>query len=130
MSNLSTLAKDSDEARDLFNRTTLQPFMDKVTNHPMGIVFDTTPFKHHSPYFWKIALRDVLHSAGRGMFGDKTVTSFLERVLVDEVKPGWLQCRKDYAVYLHGDGRVYVFHPESFPWRKSDHYDCIGRGKN
>jgi len=128
-SNLGLLAKESDEARSLMNKTAFQPFMDKVSNHPMGISFHTAPFKDQGPYFWKVVLRDVLHNAGLGMFGDKTVKSFLDRVLAQKIKPGWLQCRKDYAVYLNDDGRVFVFLPESFPWRKVDQYNSIGRGK-
>jgi len=134
MSNLATLAKESDEARALLQGTAFQPFMEKVERTSMGIIFHTTPFKEQGPYFWKNVLRNVLHSAGRGMFGDKTITSFLERVLADTVKQGWLQCRKDYAVYLNDDGRVFILHPESFPWNKRDYYDCVGQvvvvGKN
>ena len=107
-SNLSALAEESDEARILFNETILQPFMEKVKYYPMGIIFETQPFRNYGAYFWKIVLRDVLHSAGRGMFGDKTITSFLSRVLSSNIKEGWLQCRKDYAVYLMKDGRVAV----------------------
>lgn len=128
MSNLATLAKESDEARALLQGTAFQPFMEKVERTSMGIIFHTTPFKEQGPYFWKNVLRNVLHSAGRGMFGDKTITSFLERVLADTVKQGWLQCRKDYAVYLNDDGRVFILHPESFPWNKRDYYDCVGQG--
>jgi len=128
---LWSLAKESDEARILFNKSLFQSFMDKVSHHPMGIIFHVAPFKDQGPYFWKVILRQVLHNAGLGMFSDKTVANFLQRVVPKgdkKVKPGWLQCRKDYAVYLNTDQRVFIFYPQSFPWRKSDHYnDSIGR---
>jgi len=127
MNNLTTLAEESDEARKLLNETVLKVFMDKVTYHPMGISFETSPFKEQGSYFWKLILRDVLHSAGLGMFSDKSVSSFLKRVVGNKIQPGWLQCRKDYAVYLRHDGKVFVFFPESFPWRNSDQYDGTGK---
>jgi len=115
MMNLTNLARESDEARELINDKVLRSFMDEVSYHPMGIIFHTKPYKNQGLYFWKLALRDVLHSAKRGMFGDKMIVSFLKRALATKIRSGWLQCRHDYAVFLHEDGRVYVFHPESFP---------------
>lgn len=96
----------------------------------MGISFETTRWKGKGLFFWKLVLRDLLHSAGRGMFTDKSVASFLERInAAPVIKPGWLQCRKDYAVYLEASGSVYVFHPQSFPWNKTDKYCLDGKGK-
>ena len=130
MDNLSTLATESDEARDLLYKTVLSPFLDQVEHKPMGITFATQPWKEQGLFFWKFVLREALHSAGLGMFSDKSVVAFLERVQVDTIKSGWLQCRRDYAVYLEVDGRVFVFFPESFPFQKSEQYDCIGKGKS
>ena len=118
--NLTNLARESDEARQLINDKVLKTFMEKVSYYPMGIIFHTRPFKEQGLYFWKLALRDVLHSAKRGMFGDKTIISFLKRVLAEKIRSGWLQCRNDYAVYLNEDGRVCVFHPDIFPPREDD----------
>jgi hypothetical protein len=40
------------------------------------------------------------------------------------VREGWLQCRRDFAVYLlQGDGRVFFLFPSSFPFNKNDIYD-------
>ncbi len=108
LNNLAKLAEESDEARDLFNKSAFRPFMDTVVRYPMGIIFSTAPFKSQGTYFWKIALRDLLHKSGLGMFSDKSIESFLVRALADKIKPGWLQCRRDYAVYLMSDGRVMV----------------------
>jgi hypothetical protein len=134
MNNLSTLATESDECRELLHDTLIKPFMDRVARWPMGITFETAPFIARGAFFWKIVLREVLHSAGLGMFSDKSVISFLERVNPQHtckktIREGWLQCRRDYAVYLQADGRVYVFYPDSFPWRKSDGYECFGQSK-
>ena len=134
MNNLSTLATESDECRELLHSTLLEPFMNRVVRTPMGIVFETAPFVERGLFFWKFVLREVLHSAGLGMFSDKSVMAFLERVRPEHtfkktIREGWLQCRRDYAVYLQADGRIFVFYPDSFPWRKSDAFKCKGEGK-
>jgi hypothetical protein len=131
MNNLSTLATESDEARELLYKTVLAPFLDQVEHKPMGITFATQPWKEQGLFFWKFVLRQALHSAGLGMFSDKSVIAFLERVQAGNIRAGWLQCRRDYAVYLEeADGRVFVFFPKSFPFQKSHQYDCVGKGKN
>jgi hypothetical protein len=130
MNNLSTLATESDEARELLHKAVLAPFLDQVERKPMGITFATKPWKEQGLFFWKFVLREALHSAGLGMFSEKSVIAFLERIQADRVKSGWLQCRRDFAVYLQEeDGRVFVFFPESFPFRKSEQYDCTGKGE-
>jgi tRNA(Ile)-lysidine synthetase-like protein len=127
MNNLSTLATESDSARELLMQTVLNPFLDQVERKPMGIMFGTAPWKDQGLFFWKFVLREALHRAGLGMFSDKSVVEFLKRVKVDCVKAGWLQCRRDYAVYLSNDGKVFVLFPDSFPFRKSDHFDFWDR---
>ena len=122
MDNLSSLAEESDDARALVQQTAMSPFMDRVKYYPMGLTFETTQWKNYGLFFWKFVLRNILHSAGRGMFSDKSVESFLERIRAPILKDGWLQCRKDYAVYMKTDGTIFVFHPESFPFHKKDHY--------
>jgi len=127
MTNLSFLASESDAARELLVETTMQPFFNSVKKFgPMGIVFESNPWKTQSYFFWKFVMKDLLHSVGRGMFSDKSAMSFLERIQMDSVRAGWLQCRKDYAVFLASNGRVFVFHPESFPWAKKDQYKVAG----
>jgi len=96
----------------------------------MGIMFDTAPWKDQSLFFWKFVLRETLHSAKLGMFTDKSVVSFLNRVKVNVVKEGWLQCRKDYGVYLQKDGKVFVFYPSSFPWNKKATFNVEGQALN
>jgi len=128
MKNLSNLAVESDECRALLQKSMIGPFLDCVQRRPMGIFFETTPWKEQPVFFWKFVLREALHSARFGMFSDKSVLSFLERVQASQVRSGWLQCRRDYAVYLQDDGRVYVLHPSSFPFAKQDMYDVIGQG--
>ncbi len=72
-------------------------------------------------------LRVALYSARFGMFSDKSVVSFLERVQAKYAREGRLQCRRDSAVYLRGDGRVYVLFPSSFPFNKKAMYDIEGQ---
>ncbi|KAL7541249.1 hypothetical protein ACHAXR_010754 [Thalassiosira sp. AJA248-18] len=116
MVNLSSLAEESDDAKALIQQTVMSPFMEKVKRHPMGISIETSPWKDCGLFFWKFVLRQVLHSTGLGMFSDKSVESFLDRIQASNLKQGWLQCRKDYAVFLQKDGRVFVFDPISFPF--------------
>jgi tRNA(Ile)-lysidine synthetase-like protein len=122
MNNLSSLAVDSDECRALFHQVALQPFLDQTTYKKMGLQFATAPWKEQGLFFWKFVLREVLHSAGLGMFSDKSVVSFLERVQAKTLKEGWLQCRKDYGVHLQKDGTVSVFYPRCFPFREADRF--------
>jgi hypothetical protein len=122
MDNLSSLAEESDDARALVQQTAMGPFMDRVKYYPMGLTFETAQWKEYGLFFWKFVLRNVLHSAGRGMFSDKSVEAFLERIRAPNLKEGWLQCRKDYALYMKQDGTICVFHPASFPFHKKDQY--------
>lgn len=126
MNNLSELAIESDECRDLLRKVLLDPFLSQVEHKLMGIAFETQPWKEQGTFFWKFVLREALHSAGIGMFSDKSVTTFLERIQADPIRAGWLQCRKDCGVYLQQSGRVYVLYAASFPWQKSDKYKCNG----
>jgi hypothetical protein len=127
MKNLSNLAVESDECRALLQQSMIGPFLDHVKRLAMGIVFETAPWKEQAVFFWKVVLREALHSAGFGMFSDKSVVSFLERVQAKAVREGWLQCRRDYAVYLQGDGRVFVLYPASFPFNRKDMFDVEGQ---
>jgi hypothetical protein len=129
MKNLSTLATESDECRALLYKSMIGPFLDQIVRKPMGIIFDTAPWKDQTLFFWKFVLRAALHSASLCMFSDKSVPSFLERVKADKIREGWLQCRPDYAVYLQEDGKVFVLYPASFPWHKKQMYNVLGQGK-
>jgi hypothetical protein len=129
MKNLSNLATESDECRTLLYKSMIGPFLDQIVRKPMGIIFDTAPWKNQAIFFWKFVLREALHSAGLGMFSEKSALSFLDRVKADRLRAGWLQCRRDYAVYLQGDGKVFVFFPSSFPWNKKCMYAVVGQGK-
>mmetsp|Transcript_26015 Transcript_26015/g.59844 ORF Transcript_26015/g.59844 Transcript_26015/m.59844 type:complete len:780 (-) Transcript_26015:149-2488(-) len=123
LNNLSQLAVESDQCRSLVHAVSLGPFLDAIVRKPMGIKMETGPYKSNDLFFWKVVLREALHSASLGMFSDKAIESFLKRVQVGQPKEGWLQCRKDYAVYLRGDGAVFVLYPASFPWRKAEAYN-------
>jgi hypothetical protein len=129
MKNLSNLAVESDECRVLLHDAVIGPFLEKIERRTMGIVFETAPWKDQALFFWKFVLRVALHSASFGMFSDKSVVSFLERVKATKLRSGWLQCRRDYAVYLQEDGRVYVLYPSSFPFAQKDMYDVVGQSE-
>ena len=90
LKNLASLAEESDEARALFNESALKPFMEKVERFPMGIIFSTGDFAHQGSYFWKIVLKNLLHSVGLGMFSEKSVQSFLKRILPKKITSGTL----------------------------------------
>jgi len=127
MNNLSNLAVESDECRALLQKSMIGPFLDGIVRKPMGIILDTAPWKNQPVFFWKFVLREALHSASLGMFSDKSVLAFLERIQAKKLKAAWLQCRKDYGVYLQEDGKVFVFYPSSFPWNKKDAYGIDGQ---
>ena len=88
MNNLSNLATESDECRELLHKSMIGPFLERVVRSPMGITFETTPWKNQPSFFWKFVLREALHSVGLGMFSDKSVMAFLvghERVFVVKI---------------------------------------------
>ena len=125
--NLSQLAVESDECRALVDQVLFQPFWDAMVRSPMGLTLQTRPFANQPVFFWKLVLRQALHSASLGMFSDKSTLAFLERIQKPNqpllaIRPGWLQCRKDYGVYLEQDGSVHVLYPTVFPWSKADQY--------
>jgi tRNA(Ile)-lysidine synthetase-like protein len=127
MNNLSNLAVESDACRELLHKVAMGPFLDQVEHKSMGLMFNTDAWKDQGLFFWKFVLRSALHSAGIGMFSDKSVASFLERVQANPRKVGWLQCRKDCGVYLREDGKVYVFLPSVIPWQKNESFECAGK---
>ena len=96
----------------------------------MGLTLQTRPFANQPAFFWKLVLRQALHSASLGMFSDKSTLAFLERIqpASKPLRPGWLQCRKDYGVYLEQDGSVHVLYPTVFPWSKADQYQLPDDG--
>ena len=59
MNNLSNLAVESDECRSLLQKSMIGPFMDCIVRKPMGIIFETTPWKDQPAFFWKFVLREV-----------------------------------------------------------------------
>ena len=126
MNNLSNLAVESDDCRALMYSSMIRPFLDSVVRKPMGIIIDTVQWKSQPTFFWKVVLRETLHSVGLGMFSDKSVLAFLQRIRSKKLKAAWLQCRKDYGVYLQEDGKVFVLYPSSFPWNKKDAYGLDG----
>lgn len=123
MNNLSNLAIESDECRALMQGAVMGPFLDQMEYSPMGISFETAKWNDQGHFFWKFVLREALHSCRIGMFTDKSVESFMERMQATKIREGWLQCRKDCGVYLRQDGRVFVLYSANFPWRKADIYD-------
>lgn len=123
LDNLCSLAEESDAAKALVQEAVTSPFMQQIKRYPMGITFETCRWKNFGLFFWKFVLRQAVHSAGLGMFSDKSVESFLDRVSAKNVREGWLQCRKDYAVFLQKDGRVFVFYPRSFPFHNGQTRD-------
>lgn len=122
MNNLSNLAVESDECRAMVHEIMLKPFMEQVEFKPMGIAFPTNPWKDRGLFYWKFILREMLHSVGLGMFSDKSIASFIERIKQANSRDGWLQCRKDYAVYLRSDGKIFILYPRSFPFRPKDSF--------
>ena len=127
MNNLSNLAVESDQARELLQSAVLGPFLHQVERFPLGIAFHTQPWKDQGIFFWKFVLREALHKSSLGMFSDKSVEAFLERVQCATLKEGWLQCRRDYAVFLRNDGRVFILFPDSFPFQKAQQFHVMGR---
>ena len=60
------------------------------------------------------------------MVSDKSVDAFVDRVQSAKLKEGWLRCRRDCAVFLCDDSRVFVLFPDTSPFQKSHQFDVVG----
>ena len=121
--NLSNLACESDNLHDLFTSSFIQPFQDNhVSYHPLGIkLYNLETYKSQPLFFWKILLRNILHQVGFGMMNDDMLQhTFLKALNRKSNKRSsdecWLQCRKDYGIYMNGDHDFYFFFRDCFPW--------------
>lgn len=110
--NLSSLAKDSDEARELMHKFIYSPFVTSIERFSCGLIVDTTDFVLHPPSFWRAVLKDIMHSHHRGMVRDASVNSFCARLRrrkeLDIRDDEWVELRKAAAVRLNSKGELMV----------------------
>jgi len=77
---LSKLAADADNVREMVHSAKLQPFWDSVVETPMCVWFDCGPYLAEPVLFWKEALRHVCHKMlATVMFRDKSIKDNLLR---------------------------------------------------
>merc|ERR1712150_99368 len=114
-------AKESNELHEFLENTILPSFNSKFKHTRMGLILSTQRFRNQPLYFWKFLLRYVFRQVGLAMWTEKSLQLFVKRINQDHIKEGWMQCHKDYGVYIQNDGKAFVFYKESFPWNE----DCI-----
>jgi len=133
LTNLSSLADDSDTTRALVEANVYAPLLENVRRYNCGLVVNILPFVHQPHGFWREVLKQLMHSLGMAMVRDKAVGIFMERIQVDRrdhgVKLhetgskrmpvslsafGWLELRKLFHVELSKSGDLTVFREEVF----------------
>jgi len=122
---LSTIAKESNELQKFLRNTILPSFTSKFKHTQMGLILSTQRFRNQPHYFWKFLLRHVFHQFGFAMWTEKSLQLFIKRIHQDHIKEGWMQCHKDYGVYVQTDGKAFIFYKDSFPWRDNCNFDKI-----
>ncbi len=126
MNHLTNLAHQSDDFALLMKESFINPMTSTLIKYKMGLSLQLMPGK--SVEVWKLVLKQLLHSHGLGMWTDKSVLSFHQRVFTgcgttSTNKLGWLQCRKDYGVYVEPTTlQMYILYPSSFPWNTKQQY--------
>lgn len=111
-SNLSALARDSDETKELMQRFVYSPFLSSIERFPCGLIVDTSSYVHHPASFWRVMLKEIMHSHHRGMVRDASVNSFCGRLIrrkeLDTKVDEWVELRKGAAVRLSSTGELMV----------------------
>eukprot|EP01103_Thecamoeba_quadrilineata_P010352 TRINITY_DN2209_c0_g1_i2.p1 TRINITY_DN2209_c0_g1~~TRINITY_DN2209_c0_g1_i2.p1 ORF type:complete len:536 (+),score=91.10 TRINITY_DN2209_c0_g1_i2:307-1914(+) len=119
--NLSLLARESQELRELTEQNLFDPFWRSFHQTPVAVWVDCQPFLQQPVFFWKEALRQVCHS----MLG---VGKIKEKPIVDQLLPrlrrrageskGWrdefITLNKTNRSLLHGT-RLIIFRSELVP---------------
>lgn len=118
--NLSTLGEDAECLATMVSSGFLQPFWKTVQRSSVAVWVDCAPFVDQPIFFWKEALRHVCHSMGTGMFKDKPLYQFLDRMRAAAAATsgappvGWITMKKENATLLLGTSLV-IFRSEVFP---------------
>eukprot|EP00752_Nemacystus_decipiens_P010432 g9296.t2 len=112
LKHLSSVARESDDLRELVHRELFQPVWDKAVFQPLGVHLDVETYRGHGLLFWKEVLRRLVHSMGMPMVRDKTLGMFVRDTLQRDthvpLKDKWVELRKEYVGFLSA-GRLYVF---------------------
>jgi hypothetical protein len=110
--NLSVLAQESDDYKELVQNSIFQPFLSSVEYFSCGLQVFIPPYRNQTISFWKEMLKQLMHSMSMALIRDKAVKSFLERIqgsrpIADAA--GWLELRKGYHTYLSVDGNLIIY---------------------
>jgi tRNA(Ile)-lysidine synthetase-like protein len=138
LTNLSNLAHESDQTRELVHSNLYAPFLNSVRRFPCGLSVNILAYRHQSQCFWREVLKLLMHSMGMSLIRDKAVGNFTERIQrqasqkklphmqgkktkgVDSeadsandnphrLQYGWLELRKGFHTFLTIEGDLVIF---------------------
>lgn len=95
--------------------TLLGPFADRVVECAAGSWVDYTGYEHLPAFFWKQALKGVVHALGVGQVGDKAIGQLVERLRAGGKRDGWIPLRKESRTMVLNN-RIIFFKPSFFPY--------------
>eukprot|EP01035_Chromulina_nebulosa_P017251 gene17251-22780_t len=115
--NLSKLANQSDQYKQLVYQNIYQPFLNTVRRRRCGLAVQVLAYSNQPLCFWKEMLRELMHSMSMAMIREKAVTSFMERLqrLVASEGTGrrglvgWLELRKGFHTYMDSAGDLVIY---------------------
>lgn len=107
--NISSLAAESDETREMVHLNLYAPFLATVQKHKCGLVVNVNNYKTQPLCFWKLMLKELMHSMSMSLIRERAVANFLERLEMDSCYGSWIELRKGYASYLDVNGDLMLF---------------------
>jgi hypothetical protein len=110
LNNIASLAKESDEAKQLVHCSVYKPFLDSVLNFPAGLIVHVMAHKNQPMSFWREMLKELMHSMSMSMVREKAVMNFVERLQRDVPRVNiWLELRKGFNTFLDDRGDLLIF---------------------
>mmetsp|Transcript_23808 Transcript_23808/g.39911 ORF Transcript_23808/g.39911 Transcript_23808/m.39911 type:complete len:762 (-) Transcript_23808:152-2437(-) len=115
LSNLSGLGEDADQLSNMVNTNFFQTFWDSVQVSDVAVWVECEPYIHQPIFFWKETLRHVCHSMGTGMFRDKPISEFLERMKRSPIADSWITLKKGNRTLIWGGSTLVIFRSDFYP---------------
>eukprot|EP00658_Telonema_sp_P-2_P056646 TRINITY_DN45105_c0_g1_i1.p1 TRINITY_DN45105_c0_g1~~TRINITY_DN45105_c0_g1_i1.p1 ORF type:complete len:270 (+),score=64.14 TRINITY_DN45105_c0_g1_i1:159-968(+) len=111
----SEIGEASVQLGSMVDSALLEPFLERVQHVPAGCWVDFQGFEDQPLFFWKQALKVMVHSMRVGQVGDKAIGQLIERLQSAGKRDGWIPLRKESRSLVQ-DGRLLFFRPAFFPF--------------
>jgi hypothetical protein len=110
LNNITSLAAESDEAKELVHRSVYEPFLSSVRKFPTGLIVHVMAYKDQPISFWREMLKELMHSMSMSMVREKAVMNFVERLQREVPRTNiWLELRKGFNTFLDSNGDLLIF---------------------